>query len=81
VSENPRLSITGFEGWLLDITTVLSSFLAGHSTGRALVGAPPQQMNFLTLLSLGLEIQIHGLEQRGRRAKDWQSSSLIVEPY
>jgi hypothetical protein len=32
-------------------------------------------------LSLGSEIQIHGSEQRGRRAKDWQSSSRIVEPY
>ena len=36
-------------------------------------GAPPQQMNFLTLLSLGLEIPIHGLERRGKRAKDWRS--------
>ena len=38
-------------------------------------------MNFLTRLSLGLEIQIHGSERRGRRAKDWRSSSRIVEPY
>ena len=38
-------------------------------------------MNFLTPLSLGLEIQIHGSERRGRRAKDWRSSSRIVEPY
>ena len=31
------------------------------------------QMNFLTRLSLGLVIQIHGSERRGRRAKDWRS--------
>ena len=37
-------------------------------------------MNFLMPLSLGLAIQIHGSEQRGRRAKDWRSSSRIVEP-
>ena len=37
-------------------------------------------MNFSTLLSLGLEIQIHGLERRGRRAKDWRTSLRIVEP-
>ena len=47
--------------------------MAGPSTGRALAEAPPQQMNFLTLLSLGLEIPIHGLERRGRKAKDWRS--------
>jgi hypothetical protein len=34
---------------------------------------------FWTLRSLGLEIQIHGSERRGRRAKDWLSSSHIVE--
>ena len=44
-------------------------------------GAPRPQMNFLTLLSLGLEIQIHGLERHGRRAKDWRNLSHIVEPY
>ncbi len=38
-------------------------------------------MNFLTRLSIGLEIQIHGSERRGRRAKDWRSSSRIVGPY
>jgi hypothetical protein len=38
-------------------------------------------MNSLTLLLLGLEILIHGLEQRGQRAKDWRSSSHIVELY
>ena len=27
-----------------------------------------------------LEIQIHALERRGRRAKGWRSSSRIVEP-
>jgi hypothetical protein len=38
-------------------------------------------MNCLTRLSLGLGTQIHGSERRGRRAKGWQSSSRIVEPY
>jgi hypothetical protein len=37
-------------------------------------------MNFLMLLSLGLEIPIHGSERTGRRAKDWRSSSPIVGP-
>ena len=73
VSESPRLSIIGFEGWLPNIIVLRSSFLAGPSTGRVAVGAPPPQMNFLTLLSLGLEIQIHGSERRGRKAKDWRS--------
>ena len=81
VSESPRSSTIGFGEWLLNIIALLSSSLAGPSTGRARVGAPPPQMNFLTLLSLGLEIQIHGWEQRGRRAKDWRNSSRIVEPY
>jgi hypothetical protein len=35
------------------------------------------QMNFLTRLSLGLEIQIRGSEQSGKRARDWQSLSHI----
>jgi hypothetical protein len=43
--------------------------------------APRRPTNFLTLLSLGLATQIHGLAQRGRRANDWQSVSPIVEPY
>ncbi len=40
---------------------------------REAVGALRPQMNFLTLLSLGLVIQIHGSERRGRRAKDWRN--------
>jgi hypothetical protein len=50
-------------------------------TDRAPVGALRLQMNFLMPLFTGLEIQIHGSEQRGRREKDRQSSSCIVEPY
>ena len=38
-------------------------------------------MNFWMLLSLGLAIRIHESERRGRRAKDWRSSSHIVERY
>ena len=41
---------------------------------------PLSVLNFLMRLLLGLETQTHGLEQPGRRAKDWQSSSRIVEP-
>ena len=36
-------------------------------------------MNFLTLLSLGLGIRIHESEPRGKKAKDWRTSSRIVE--
>jgi len=43
--------------------------------------APHPPTNFLTLLSLGLVTRIHGSERRGGRAKDWRSSSHIVEPY
>jgi hypothetical protein len=32
------------------------------------------QMNLLTRLSVGLEIQIHGSERRGSRANDWRNS-------
>ena len=38
-------------------------------------------MNFLTLRWPGLEIRIHGMERRGRRAKDWRALSRIVEAY
>ena len=51
------------------------SFYRQGTTGRL-----RQRMNFLTLLSLGLGIQIHESERRGRRAKGWPSSSHIVEP-
>ena len=55
------LSFCGARFWLVLLQ-------AGHAAE-----APRPQMNFLTLLSLGLEIQIHGSERRGRRAKDWRS--------
>jgi hypothetical protein len=80
-SGSPRSLTIGSDGWLLNIIVLRSSFLAGPFTDSAAVGALRPQMNFLTLLSLGLEIQIRGLERRGRRAKDWQSLSLIVEHY
>ena len=51
--------------------------MAGPSTDRAQVGELRQQMNLLTRLSIGLVIQIRGSEQRGRRARDWRSSSRI----
>src|SRR5271165_3792906 len=80
-SESRRSSTIGSDAWLLNIIVLQSSFLAGPFTDREPVGVLPQPMNFLTPLSLGLEIQIHGSERRGRRAKDWRSSSRIVEPY
>ena len=80
-SGSPRSSTIGSDEWLLNIIVLRSLFLAGPSTDRAPVETLRPQMNFLTRLSLGLEIQIHGSERHGRRAKDWRSSSRIVEPY
>ena len=79
-SESPRSLTIGSEGWLPNIIVLRSSFLAGPFTDRAAVEALRPQMNSLMPLSLGLEIQIHGSERRGRRAKDWRNSSRIVEP-
>src|ERR1700758_1208237 len=80
-SENPRSSTIGSDGWVRTIIVLQSLFSVGPSTDRALVETLRPQMNFLTPLSTGLETQIHGSERRGRRAKDWRSSSRIVEPY
>ena len=60
--------VTG--GWLPNIIVLRSWSSAGPFTVRAPVEALRPQMNFLTRLSLGLVIQIHGLERRGRKAKD-----------
>src|SRR5271166_4059718 len=79
VSGSPHSSTIGSGGWLLNSIVRRSSFLAGPSTDRAAVGKPRPQMNSLTLRWLGLAIRIHGLERRGRRAKDSQSSWRIVE--
>src|SRR6266481_7563434 len=81
VSGNRHSLTIGSDGWLVTIIVLPSLFMVGPSTDRAAVEALRRQTNFLTRLSLGLEIQIHGSELRGRRAKDWQSSSRIVEPY
>src|ERR1700675_1603847 len=81
VSGNRRLLTIGSDGWLVTIIVLPSLFMVGPSTDRAAVGRLRPQTNFLTRLSLGLATQIHGSELRGRRAKDWQSSSRIVEPY
>src|SRR5271157_3545302 len=80
-SESPRSLTIGFGGWLLTNIVLQSLFLVGPSTDRAAVGRLRPQMNFLMRLSLGLEIQIHGSERRGRKARDSRSSSRIVEPY
>ena len=80
-SESPRWLTIGSDGWLLTIIVLQSLFLVGPFTDRAPLGTLLPQMNSLTLLLLGLEILIHGSERRGRRAKDWRSSSLIVEHY
>src|SRR5208282_5407170 len=81
VSGSRRSLTIGSDEWLLTIIVPRSLFLAGPSTDRAAVGRLRQQMNFLMRLSLGLEIQIHGSERRGRRARDSRNSSRIVEPY
>src|SRR5438132_12276779 len=78
-SGSPRSSTIGSDGWLLTIIVLRSSFLAGPFTGKAPACNLRPQMNFLTQLSLGLVIQIHGSERRGRRARDSRSSSRIVE--
>jgi serine/threonine protein kinase len=70
---NLRSLTIGSEGWQLNIIGLRSSFSDGPFTDREAVEAPRPRMNFLTLLSVGLEIQIHGSERRGRRAKDWRS--------
>src|ERR1700746_3541326 len=79
-SGSPRSSTIGSGEWLLSITVLRSSFLAGPSTGRVPVEALRPLTNFLTGPLLGLVIRIHGSERRGRRAKDSRSLSRIVEP-
>jgi serine/threonine protein kinase len=81
VSGSPRSLTIGSGKWLLTIIVLQNLFLVGLSTNRAAVWRLRPQMNSLTRLSLGLAIQIHGSERRGRRAKDWRSSSRVVEPY
>src|SRR5271165_3406964 len=79
-SENRRWSTIGSDEWLLNTIVLRSLFLAGLSTDRAPAAALRLQMNFLMPLFTGLATQIHGSERSGRRAKDWRSSSHIVEP-
>src|SRR4029077_1727953 len=69
-SESPRSLTIGSDAWLLSIIVVLSLFLVGPSTDRAAAGRLRPQTNFLTLRWLGLEIQIHGSERGGRKARD-----------
>src|SRR5258708_12172375 len=80
-SESPRSLTIGSDGWLLTIIVLQSLFLVGPSTDRAPVGTLRPQMNFLMRLSLGLAIQIHDWERRGRKAKDSPNSSRTVEHY
>jgi hypothetical protein len=44
-------------------------------------GETPVADEFLEAALIGLAIQIHFSERRGRRAKDWRSSWRIVKPY
>src|SRR6516162_11908628 len=75
VSESPHSSTIGCDGWLLNAIVLRNWFLAGPSIDRVRVGAPRPPTNSLMLLLLGLVIRIQESELRGRRAKDWQSSS------
>src|SRR5437879_13757358 len=68
-SESPRWLTIGSDGLLLTIIVLRNSFLAGPFTDRAAVVKLRPQMNFLMWLSLGLQIQIHGSERRGKRVK------------
>src|SRR5258707_12372427 len=78
--ESPRSSTIGSDGWLLNVIVLRSSFLAGPSTDRAPGRALRPQINSSTQPLLGLAMQIHGSERRGRRANDWRSLSRIAEP-
>src|SRR5271166_664146 len=80
-SESPRWSTIGSDGWPLTIIAPRTWFLAGPFTDKAVAETLRLQMNFLTLCSLGLEIQIHASERAGRRERDWRNSWHIVEPY
>src|SRR5215467_7282125 len=75
-----RSSIIGSGTCLLKTIVWRSSFLAGPSIDKARAGAHRLPMNFLTLLSHGLEIQSHGSERGGRKERDSRSSSHIGEP-
>jgi hypothetical protein len=77
---NLASSTIGSGGWLLSYIVLQSLFLVGPSIDRAAAGTPLLQTNLSTPLSLGLVMQIHGAAQRGRKARDWRSSSRIVEP-
>src|SRR3984893_13045358 len=81
VSGSPLSLTIGSDGWLVIIIVLPSLSLVGPSTDRAAVGRLRPQMNFLMRLSTGLQIQIHGSERPGRRARDLRNSSRIVEPY
>src|ERR1700746_3737793 len=78
-SENRRWSPIGSDEWLLKTIVLHNSYLAGLSTDRAPAATLRLPMNFLMRLFTGLAIQIRGLEQHGRRAKDWRSSLGIGE--
>jgi hypothetical protein len=80
-SESPRSLTIGSDEWPRNIIVLQSSFLVGPSTDKGAVGRLRPQMNLLTRLSLGLVIQIQGLERRGRKTRDWRSSWRIGEPY
>jgi hypothetical protein len=80
-SENRRSSTIGSDEWLLNTIVLRNSYLAGLSTDRAPEATLRLPMNFLMPLFTGLVIQIHGSEQRGRRAKDWPSWLCNGGPY
>ena len=70
----------GSDGWLLIIIDLRILFCVGPSIARAPAEALRPPMNFLPQLSPGLAIPIHGSARRGRKVRDWRSSSHIVEP-
>src|SRR6516162_2847394 len=69
-----RWSTIGSGGWQLKTIVLQNWFLVGLSTDRAPLGTRRPPMNFSMPVSVGLETRIHGLDQPGKRGKDWRSS-------
>src|SRR5690349_12250518 len=75
--ENPHSSIVGCGRWPLKTIVRRNSFSVGRFIDKARPGNLPP-MNLSTLLSLGLETAIQGLERRGKRPNGWRDSSLTI---
>jgi hypothetical protein len=75
---------SGYRDRRLNTNTDIASAAHGITafiTGNDCTWTRDSPINHIRSAVLLDEIQIHGSERRGRRAKDWPSSSPIVEPY